>query len=150
MKKSTDFNNFWCTTSWRNLTPENYNFTHPLYKLSPHYLAKCTALGITASVSNHFLHLLDPPHHLFFCPIIHILIHNLFSRFHAPTSLSGFLNLQTNTFLFHPVIVFYTFLRTCPYCPNLFLCTTFRPTVFFLFLTAVLIQCKTVYPDILK
>ena len=53
--------------------------------------------------------------------VIHILVHNLFPCFPGPTSLSGSLNLQSNTFF---TLSSSSFLKTCPYHHNLSLCTT--------------------------
>ena len=37
----TDFNNFWYTDSWRNLTIADYIFAHFTWKMSLQYLVKC-------------------------------------------------------------------------------------------------------------
>ena len=36
----TDFNNFWYTESWGNVTPEGCKFVHLTWNMSPHYLVK--------------------------------------------------------------------------------------------------------------
>ena len=62
---------------------------------------------------------------LFYVQIIHILAHKLFPCFPGPTSLSGSLNSKSNTFFTQSSS---SFLKTCPYHRNLFLCNTFTMT----------------------
>ena len=130
MKKSTDFNNFWCKTSWRNLTPENYTFTHLTYISCRHTTLQSVQLSASLFLSPFTLSSIyhDPQHQLFFCPIIDVIVHNLFPLFLGrPLCLASSSSKVTHFYFTQSSS---SFLGTCPHHPNLFLCTTFRPTVF--------------------
>ena len=66
---SADFNNFWYTTSWRNLSLENYELNHPSYKQLMCCVAKCkndfkqdSTFRLNSWLQN-LKHSRDIPHH---------------------------------------------------------------------------------------